>query len=192
MLAYLTTMSLDFTFWSRVMLKALFSLTAFVTLLFSCPANPDSKIEVKQLHMCCDGCAEEVENTLKKIEGVNNVVVTKKSRTARFTASSNEVAQKAVDALASDGFHGEVNQASVAFKADSGVTKGKVTSLTVTGFHNTCPGCVKSFRVALKKVSGVTGDDCKSGVTTCTVKGSFDAAELVEALNKEGFHVKVK
>jgi mercuric ion binding protein len=174
------------------MLKALMSIACVVAILTSCLANADAKIEIKQLHMCCDGCAEEVENTLKKIEGVKDVLVTKKSRTARFTASSNEVAQKAVDALASDGFHGEVNQASVAFKADSGVTKGKVTSLTVTGFHNTCPGCVKSFRVALKKVSGVTGDDCKSGVTTCTVKGSFDAAELVEALNKEGFHVKVK
>lgn len=161
-------------------------------LIWTTQVRAESKIEVKQLHMCCDGCAEEVENILKKIDGLTNIQVTKKTRTATFSASDGAVAQKAIDALAVDGFYGQVNDKSIAFKADSGVKKGKVTALTVTGFHNTCPGCVKSFRVALKKVDGVTGDDCKSGVTTCTVKGNFDAEALVDALNKEGFHVKVK
>ncbi len=172
----------------------------YLTVLASLPclflsttyAKAESKIEVKQLHMCCSGCAEEVENILKKVDGLSNIQVTKKTRTATFSAANASFAQKAVDALAQDGFYGEVNDKSVAFKADSGVKKEKVTSLTVTGFHNTCPGCVKSFRVALKKVDGVTGDDCKPGVTTCTVKGNFDADALVDALNKEGFHVKVK
>lgn len=161
-------------------------------LIWTSHTKAESKIEVKQLHMCCDGCAEEVENILKKVDGLTNIQVTKKTRTATFSVTNGAVAQKAIDALAEDGFHGQVNDKSIAFKADSGVKNGKVTALTVTGFHNTCPGCVKSFRVALKKVDGVTGDDCKSGVTTCTVKGNFDAAALVDALNKEGFHVKVK
>lgn len=152
----------------------------------------ESKIEVKQLHMCCSGCAEEVENILKKVDGLTDIQVTRKNRTATFSASSSAAAQKALDALSEDGFFGQTNDKSIAFKPDSGVKQGKVTSLTVTGFHNTCPGCVKSFRVALKKVDGVTGDDCKPSVTTCTVKGNFDAAALVDALNKEGFHVKVK
>ncbi|HQR05622.1 MAG TPA: hypothetical protein PLN21_02315 [Gemmatales bacterium] len=161
-------------------------------LTWSAQARAESKIEVKQLHMCCSGCAEEVENILKKVDGLADVQVTKKSRTATFTAPNAAVAQKAIDALAQDGFYGQVNDNAISFKADSGVKKGKVTALTVTGFHNTCPGCVKSFRVALKNVDGVTGDDCKPGVTTCTVKGNFDAAALVESLNKEGFHVTVK
>lgn len=172
----------NFSFASGLLLSLVWTTVAFA----------ETKIEIKQLHMCCDGCAEEVEGILKKLDGVKGVVVTKKTRTATFTTTNTETAQRAVDALASDGFHGKVNESTVAFKADSGVTKGKVTSLTVTGFHNTCPGCVKSFRVALKKVNGVTGDDCKPSVTTCTVKGNFDASELVEALNNEGFHVKVK
>jgi periplasmic mercuric ion binding protein len=169
----------------------LLSSLAFVFVLTGL-AKAESKIEIKQLHMCCSGCAEEVENILKKVDGLANIQVTKKSRTAAFSAPSAAVAQKALDALAEDGFHGQVNDKTVAFKTDSGVKKEKVTSLTVMGFHNTCPGCVKSFRVALKKVDGVTGDDCKPSVTTCTVKGNFDATTLVEALNKEGFHVKVK
>jgi copper chaperone CopZ len=171
-------------------LAVLASLTC--VLAWTVQARAESKIEIKQLHMCCDGCAEEVENILKKVDGLTDIIVTRKTRTAVFSTTSTAVAQKAVDALAADGFHGQVNNSSIAFKADSGVKKEKVTSLTVTGFHNTCPGCVKSFRVALKKVEGVTGDDCKPNVTTCTIKGNFDAAALVEALNKEGFHVKVK
>lgn len=155
-------------------------------------AQAESKIEVKQLHMCCSGCAEEVENILKKVDGLTDIQVTKKTRTATFTASSSSAAQKALDVLAEDGFYGQVNDKSITFKSDSGVKKEKVSSLTLTGFHNTCPGCVKAFRVALKKVDGVASDDCKPSVTTCTVKGNFDAAALVDALNKEGFHVKVK
>ena len=171
-------------------LTVLASLTSI--LIWTTHAHAESKIEIKQLHMCCSGCAEEVENILKKVDGLSDIQVTKKTRSAAFSAPNASVAQKAVDALAQDGFYGQVNDKSISFKADSGVKKEKVTTLTVTGFHNTCPGCVKSFRVALKKVDGVTGDDCKPGVTTCTVKGNFDADALVDALNKEGFHVKVK
>lgn len=161
-------------------------------LLTSTNVTAETKIEVKQLHMCCGGCAEEVENILKKVDGLSELLVSQKNRTAAFKASDTAIAQKAIDALAKGGFHGEVNLKEVSFKADSGVKKEMVTSLTLTGFHNSCPGCVKSFRVALKKVTGVMSDDCKANVTTCTVKGNFDAAELVDALNKEGFHVKVK
>ena len=78
------------------------------------------------------------------------------------------------------------------FQDDSGVKVGKVKALTVTGFHNTCQGCVDSFREAIKDVKGVAGDDAKAKVTTAEVTGDFDAAELVQALNKAGFHVKVK
>lgn len=154
--------------------------------------SAELQIEIKQLHMCCDGCADEVEAILKKAEGLSQVKVNRKTRSAMFVAPSAAAAQSAVDALAADGFHGSISDKSISFKNDSGVTKGKVTSLTVTGFHNTCPGCVKSFRAALKKVPGVTGDNCKPSVTTCTIKGSFDAAAIIEALNQEGFHVKVK
>lgn len=175
------------------MLRQFTILATITSLIFwTNHVQAESKIEVKQLHMCCSGCAEEVENILKKVEGLTEIQVTKKTRTATFSAPSSAVAQKALNALAEDGFYGQVNDKSIAFKSDSGVKKEKVQSLTLTGFHNTCPGCVKSFRVALKKVEGVTSDDCKPSVTTCTVKGNFDAAALVEALNKEGFHVKVK
>ena len=56
----------------------------------------------------------------------------------------------------------------------------------------TTPNGKKSFRDAIKAVPGVKADTAKSKVGTAEVTGDFDAAALVEALNKAGFHVKVK
>ena len=170
-------------------------LTAAVGMLaWTAPAGAaETKVELKSVHMCCPGCAEEVAAILGKVEGVSGVAVDQKATTAKFTAADARAAQRALDALAAGGFHGDTGGAKdFSFKDDSGVKPGKVTSLTVTGFHNSCPGCVKSFRAAIKDVKGVTGDNTKSKVTTAEVTGEFDAAELVKALNKAGFHVKVK
>ena len=152
----------------------------------------DTTVELKRVHMCCGGCAKEVTAILKKVEGVSGVTCDQKANTAKFTAADLKAAQKALDALAKKGFHGQTGSKDYAFKDDSGVKAGKVKALTVTGFHNSCQGCVDSFREAIKDVKGVTGDTAKSKVTTAEVTGDFDAAELVKALNKAGFHVKVK
>ena len=153
----------------------------------------DTAVELKRVHMCCGGCAKEVAKILGKVEGVTGVSTDQKTNTAKFTATDAKAAQKALDALAEAGFHGDAGDSKgFAFKDDSGVKTGQVKSLTVTGFHNSCGGCVKSFREAIKDVKGVTGDNAKAKVTTAEVTGEFDAAELVKALNKAGFHVKVK
>ncbi len=163
-------------------------------LIWAAPARAaETKVELKNVHMCCEGCAEEVAAILKTVAGVTGVTVDQKATTARFTAADAKAAQKALDALAEGGFHGDTGGAKdFAFKDDSGVKAGKVKSLNVTGFHNSCPGCVKSFRAAIKDVPGVTGATLKAKVSEAEVSGEFDAAELVKALNKAGFHVKVK
>ena len=150
------------------------------------------KVELKRVHMCCEGCADEVAEVLKKVKGVKTVTVDQEITTARFVAPDANTAQTALDALAAAGFHGDSGSKAFAFKDDSGVKAGKVKVLALTGFHNSCPGCVTAFRQAIKDVPGVTGDNLKSKVTTCEIRGDFDAAVLVEALNKGGFHVKVK
>lgn len=150
-------------------------------------------VELKGVHMCCPGCAKAVAGTLQKVEGVTGVAVDQKTATAKFAAADEKAAQRALDALAAAGFHGDTGGAKgFAFKDDSGAKAGKVKSLTVTGFHNSCGGCVDSFREAIKDVKGVAGDNAKAKVPTAEVTGDFDAAELVKALNKAGFHVKVK
>ena len=75
---------------------------------------------------------------------------------------------------------------------DSGATKGKVSSLTLTGVHNCCRSCTKAIKIAVKKVKGVTGDTAKPKSDTFEVTGDFEATDLIRALHKAGFHVKVK
>lgn len=153
----------------------------------------DTKVELKKVHMCCPGCAKAVSKILTEVEGVSAVKTDKETGSATFTATDAKVAQKALDALAAGGFHGDPGKdKGYAFKDDSGVKAGKVKTLTVTGFHNTCGGCVEAFQAAIKGVKGVTGDNAEEKVKTAEVKGEFDAAELVKALNQAGFHVKVK
>ena len=77
-------------------------------------------------------------------------------------------------------------------KEDSGVTAGKVTSVTLVGIHNCCGSCNKAIKNAIKKVDGVTGDTAKPKTDSLTVTGNFDGVELVKALNAAGFHVKVQ
>ena len=163
-------------------------------LAWATPAGAaETMVELKSVHMCCGGCAKEVATILKKVEGISGMVCDQKAGSARFTTVDAKAAQRALDALAEEGFHGNLGgNKDFGFKDDSGVKPGKVTSLTVTGFHNTCSGCVDSFRDAIKDVKGVTGDNAKAKVSIAKVTGEFDAAELVEALNKAGFHVKVK
>lgn len=165
-----------------------------MTALATAGAQPAAatKVELKNVHMCCDGCAEEVAAVLGKVEGVTGVSTDKKTTSATFSAADAKVAQKALDALAAAGFHGDPGKdKGYAFKDDSGVKAGTVKTLTVTGFHNSCGGCVKSLKDAVKDVKGVAGVAAKAKVGTAEVTGEFDAGEVVAALNRAGFHVKV-
>ena len=51
------------------------------------PALAEIKVELKKVHMCCEGCAEEVENTLKKVAGITTVTTDQKTTSTGFTAT---------------------------------------------------------------------------------------------------------
>lgn len=46
-----------------------------------------------------------------------------------------------------------------------------------------------AIKKAVKTIAGVESEDAKARTSTLTVKGDFDAAALVKALNDAGFHV---
>jgi copper chaperone CopZ len=154
-------------------------------------ARAETKVEVKGVHLCCGQCVKAVGAILKNVDGVSGKC-NQKAGTITLTASDEATARKAIDALAAGGFHGETDNKGLAIKDDSGVTKGKVKSLTLTGVHNCCGACCKAIKATVKKVEGVTGDTAKPKDNTFEVMGDFDAEELVKALNAAGFHVKVK
>jgi copper chaperone CopZ len=158
--------------------------------LFSNAARAETTVELKGTHLCCGACVRAVNNTLKGIEGVTGKC-DQKAKTVTITARDEAAAQKAIDALAAAGFHGDTTGA-VKIKDDSGVKAGKVKSLTLTGVHNCCGMCTRAIKDTVKKVDGVTGDTLKAKSDTFEVTGDFDAEAVVKALNAAGFHVKVK
>jgi copper chaperone CopZ len=159
--------------------------------LASTAARAETTIELKGTHLCCGQCVKAVGEILKGVEGVSGKC-DQKAKTVTITAKDEAAAQKAVDALAAGGFHGDTGNKDVTIKDDSGVKAGKVKTLTVTGAHNCCGQCTKIIKETVKKVDGVTGDTVKAKGDTFEVTGDFDAEALIKALNAAGFHVKVK
>jgi copper chaperone CopZ len=155
------------------------------------PAWAETKVELKGVHLCCPACVKAVAGIVKKVDGVK-AACDMKNKSVKLTATDDEAAKKALEALAAGGFHGDTGNESLAIKEDSGAKKGKVDSLTLEGVHNCCNSCCRAIKATVKKVDGVTGDTAKPKGTSFTVTGNFDAAELVKALNDAGFHVKVK
>jgi mercuric ion binding protein len=154
-------------------------------------ARAETKIELKGVHLCCQKCTAAVKSVLADFDGVK-ATCDQKEKTVTISAPDDATAQKALDALAAHGFHGDTGNSTLKIKEDSGATAGKVTSLTLVGIHNCCRSCDKAIKSTIKKVDGVTSDTAKPNTDSLTVTGNFDAAELVKALNAAGFHVKVK
>jgi copper chaperone CopZ len=159
--------------------------------LLGAAALAETKVEVKGVHLCCPACVKVVDKTLKGVDGVKGEC-DKDAGTVTITSTDKATAQKAIDALAAAGFHGQADTKEVRFPRDSGATKGKVSSLTLTGVHNCCRSCCGAIKGAVKKVEGVTGDTAKPKSDTFEVTGDFDAVQLIRALHAAGFHVKVK
>jgi periplasmic mercuric ion binding protein len=154
-------------------------------------ARAETKVELKGVHLCCGKCVAGVKSALHDLDGVK-ATCDQENSIVTITAADDKAAQKALDALAAHGFHGDTGNSTLKFKEDSGVTAGKVTSVTLVGIHNCCGSCNKAIKNAIKKVDGVTGDTAKAKKDSLTVTGNFDAVQLVKALNAAGFHVKVK
>ena len=117
-------------------------------------------LEIADVHLCCPLCVKGVGAALKDVKGVTGVC-DQKAKTVTITADDDATAQKGIEALAAAGYHGRLETKAVHFPRDSGATKGKVSSLTLTGIHNCCGACNKAIKAAVKKVTGVTGDTAK-------------------------------
>jgi copper chaperone CopZ len=170
----------------------LLALAAGCALALAGAAPAETKVELKNVHLCCGACVKAAGGILKGVDGVQGAACDQKKKTITFTAPDDKTAQKALDALAAGGFHGDTGSKDVAIKDDSGASAGKVKSVTVSGTHNCCPACCRAIKATLKKVDGVKEDTAMPRERTFTVSGDFDAAELVKALNAAGFHVKVQ
>jgi copper chaperone CopZ len=154
-------------------------------------ARAETKVEIKGVHLCCGACEKGVATALKGLDGVTQVS-DRKAKTVTLTASNDEAAQKAIDALATAGYHGTIDGGALSIKQEPNVPAGKVKSLALTNLHNCCGACGNAIKKAVKTVAGVSGDTVKPKQADFEVTGDFDAAEVVKALNAAGFHVQIK
>jgi copper chaperone CopZ len=153
-------------------------------------AAAETKVTISDTHLCCGQCLRAVDATLKDMPGVKQTS-SQQAKTIEITADNDEAAQKAIDALATAGFYGKLNNDKLKFKpvqaADATVEK-----LELTGIHNCCGQCTNAIKKAVTEVSGVTGTDIKNRETSFAVEGKFKAGEVVKALLDAGFYVQVK
>jgi mercuric ion binding protein len=158
-------------------------------------ADPVVKIEVKNMHLCCGGCEGAATKAVEE-GGGKEAKADKASKTLSFTAANEKVAQAALDKLGAAGFWGEVEKP-YSMKDDSGTllpAKAKAVKLSsgvFKGAHNCCEACNKALVEAIKTVEGVESEDSKAKEGSFTVKGMFDPAALVKAVNAAGYHVKL-
>jgi mercuric ion binding protein len=153
--------------------------------------HSETKVKLRGVHLCCQGCVNAADAALMSVEGVNSRC-DMEDGTVTLTAGDAIAAQKALDALAAAGFHGAADNTRLAVKAVSDIPQGKVKSLKVSGIHNCCGPCCEAIKGAIASVDGVTGDTARPGATTFEVTGDFDAATLVKALNAAGFSARVE
>jgi copper chaperone CopZ len=154
-------------------------------------ASPETKVEVKNVHLCCGACVKGVAKALKGVEGAS-ATCDQDARTVTITANDDAAAQKALDALTGAGYFGTLDAKGLTIKPVSGLPSGKVKAISLTNSHNCCRSCGTAIQKAVKSVPGVSGETVQPKKADFEVTGDFDAAALVKALNDAGFQVQVK
>ena len=146
---------------------------------------------LKGVHLCCDACVDGVGVALKDVEGVESHCDIG-NRTVTLTADDDAAAQKALDALAAAGYHGDTGNQQLAMKAAGRDPPGQ----------GQAPESFGHPQLLLAVLPGHQGRDQDRGrrdrrhgeseATAFEVTGDFDAAELVKALNAAGFSAQFK
>jgi len=172
------------------------AILAMAGLVFAGANEPNVKVEVKGMHLCCGGCEGGAKGAVEG-GGAKEASTDKASGTLTFSVANDAAAVKALEKLAAAGFWGTIDSKTIALKDDSGTVLGpkakpvQVSSGTFKGAHNCCDGCNKALKEAIKGVEGVESEDCKAKEATFTVKGKFDPAAVIKAIHGAGYHAKL-
>src|SRR5262245_48603012 len=78
-------------------------------------ALAETKVTISDTHLCCGMCLRAVDATLKDMAGVKHTS-NQQAKTIEIVADNDEAAQKAVDALATAGFYGKLNNDKIKYK----------------------------------------------------------------------------
>lgn len=130
------------------------------------------KVTLPIAGMTCASCVGSVEAALKRVPGVANANVNLATEKAEITLSASVARDVLAGAVRDVGY--DVLTASI--------------DLAITGM--TCASCVGRVEKALKAVPGVTEAIVNLATERASVKGSADAATLIEAVAHTGYEAK--
>lgn len=124
--------------------------------------------------MTCASCVGRVEASLRKVPGVQDVVVNLATERAEVKAETGTSRQALVQAIEKVGF--DVPPAT--------------TELSIDGMS--CASCVGRVEAALRKVEGVTEVNVNLATEQATILGTADAAMLVAAVESAGYDAHLR
>src|SRR5579875_327689 len=90
----------------------------------------ETQVQLKGVHLCCGGCVDAVVTAVKSVPGAD-AQCDMESRTVTLTATDDTTAQKALDAIADAGLHGETGNEHLKMKDEHNIPSGKVRRLRV-------------------------------------------------------------
>lgn len=108
-------------------------------------------LKLEGVHLCCGGCVDAVATALESVPGTT-FACDMENGTVTFTARDDATAQKALDAIAAAGLHGDTGNERLRMKAEPNIAAGKVQRARVSGIHNCCQPCYEAIEGAIRSV----------------------------------------
>lgn len=159
--------------------------------LFSAPCIfAAESVKLENVHLCCKACVRGAEGACADLADVT-AVADQEAGTVVITAPDKKTLRKGVTAVLQAGFYGNSSDSSIKVRDISKSEDEQVKSLTITGVHLCCNGCVDAVVEALETVKGVTGNTAERKVESFKVEGEFNSKEVFAALNKAGFSGRI-
>lgn len=170
-------------------MKAHQFLAMMIVGLTALPATAD-EVTVENVHLCCGRCLKDAKDALTGVEGVSKIRVNKTEERILFEATGKDAAHAALKSLAKSGFYGKPSLDGPDFKVEK---DAKRDSVSITGLHLCCGGCINGAKDALAQVAGVEGTEVAAKQGKITLSGKdIQLAGVLKALHEAGFHGEVK
>lgn len=139
-------------------------------------------------HLCCGGCKKSVQSAVEGT-GIENYELTiTPEDVISLKAASGKDAQKALDAIAAAGYYGKSDHEAVVIPDLEASDDEQVESLTVSGVHLCCGGCVKAVTAAVEATDGAEKHTAEKDSESFEITGKFKTADLLAALRAEGLN----
>jgi copper chaperone CopZ len=171
-------------------MKKLVIIISFLCLTSASSLFAEATVTLEGVHLCCKACVRGVEKAVTSVEGAT-VVADKDAGTAVLSAPDQKILRQGINAMLRGGFYGTPKDSKLKVRDRSGSEDRTVKTLTVTGVHLCCNGCINAVEDALATVDGVKDNTMERKVDSFQITGEFNEKAVFAALNKAGFAGKV-